>query len=436
MHLDIIYLSITFFSFLIFIMVIILLIVKYYLSYSHIVNITINNKKKFKISSGNSLLFILNQLNIFLPSACGGNGTCLQCKCRVISGGGILLPTEEPYFSRKQKIDNWRLGCQVKVKKDINIIIPESILGIKKLKCIVKSNYNVSSFIKELILEIPKEESIEFIPGSYIQVYVPKNININYKNINITAHPKYHYDKPDKFESEWNKLNIWKYIMINKDNNITRAYSMANYPNEGKNIIILNVRISIPPLDKKNINPGICSSYIFSRRIGDKIDISGPYGDFFINNKSDSEMIYIGGGAGMAPIRSHILHLFYNEKTKRKISFWYGGRSVNELFYIQDFYKIENLFPNFKFYLVLSNPKHYDKWIIKKDINDKNGNGFIGFVHQSLMDNYLIYHKNPKNIEFYFCGPPLMNNSVIKMCKDIGVPKQNIRFDDFGQTNN
>lgn len=428
-----IFISIISFMIIMLVMVILLLIVKHNLSYNGLVKIIINNKKIIEVKSGNSLLSTLSSNNYLLPSACGGGATCLQCKCQVISGGGIILPIEEQHFTRKQKEENWRLACQVKVKDDnLKIIIPETIFGIKKWECYVKSNYNVSSFIKEVIIELPYNEKIEFNPGGYIQIHVPKTY-VEYKNIDVTSHPKYHSD-PNKFIIEWDKYNLWNLTMINKKN-IVRAYSMANHPNDIDNNIMLNVRIAIPPLNNKisnKLNPGISSSYIFSRKVGDKLTISGPYGNFFINEKSSSEMIYIGGGAGMAPMRSHIFHLFYNKKTKRKVSFWYGGRSKKELFYLEDFYEIQNKFSNFNFYVVLSEPLLDDKWIIKKNIYDKNGDGFIGFVHNLLLNQYLIYHENPEDIEFYFCGPPLMNNSVLKMCDELGVPKENIRFDDFG----
>lgn len=429
MNIFIICITITSFMIIMLIMILLLLIVKYNISYHGLVKININNKKIIQVKSGNSLLYTLTNNNFFLPSACGGGATCLQCKCQVISGGGVILPIEEQSFTRKQKEENWRLACQVKIKdENLKIIIPDTVFGIKKWECYVKSNYNVSSFIKEFIIQLPDKEKIHFNPGGYIQIHVPKSI-VEYKNIDVTSHPKYHSD-PNTFIIEWDKYNLWDLNMINKKD-VVRAYSMANHPNEGDNIIMLNVRIAIPPLNKK-LNPGICSSYIFSRKIGDKVTISGPYGDFFINEKSNSEMIYIGGGAGMAPMRSHIFHLFYNIKTKRKVSFWYGGRSRKELFYLEDFYKIQNQFANFNFYVVLSEPSLDDNWIIKNDIHDNLGDGFVGFVHQLLLDQYLIHHENPEDIEFYFCGPPMMNSSILKMCDELGVPKENIKFDDFG----
>lgn len=410
----------------------ILLFAKKKLSPSGLVTININEDKSFKVESGKTLLNTLVSENIFLPSACGGGGTCLQCKCQVISGGGEILPTERPHFSRKEIENNWRLGCQVKVKSNMTIKIRKEILGIKKWEAEVISNYNVSSFIKEFVIRVP--DSIFYKAGGYIQIQIPK-CKIFYNKIDITAHPQDHPGEPMKFKKEWDKFKLWGLIMENDTENLERAYSMASYPFEGRNII-LNVRVSTPPWDKErenwmNVNPGIASSYIFSRIPGDKVVISGPYGEFFIN-ESDSEMIYIGGGAGMAPMRSHIYELFKTIKTSRKVSYWYGGRSKRELFYIHYFRALEAEFSNFKFYLVLSEPLIEDNWKVKKDLNDTQGDGFIGFVHKALIDNYLTYHQSPENIEYYFCGPPMMNKAIIKMCDDFGVPKENVRFDDFG----
>lgn len=397
------------------------------------VTIIINGQRSIKVQTGGTLLSTLGKANIFLPSACGGGGTCLQCKCQVISGGGNLLSTEEPHFSRREILNNWRLGCQVKVKDNMEIYINKNILGIKKWEVEVISNYNVASFIKEFIVRLP--EDIHYEAGGYIQIEVP-TCKICYQDIDITAHPKDHPDDAHKFYQDWDALKLWNLVMKNNDNNISRAYSMASYPAEGRNII-LNVRIATPPWDFKNniwldVNPGVASSYIFSRKPGDKVIISGPFGDFFINHNSKSEMIYIGGGAGMAPMRSHIYELFKTIKTKRKVSYWYGGRSKKELFYIHYFKELQKLFSNFKFYIVLSNPLNEDNWKVKKTLDDLEGDGFIGFVHEALINNYLIYHNEPEDIEFYFCGPPMMNKAIVKMCDDFGVPKENIRFDDFG----
>ncbi|MFN4235505.1 MAG: NADH:ubiquinone reductase (Na(+)-transporting) subunit F [Bacteroidia bacterium] len=412
-------------------LVALILFAKAKLAPSGLVKITINGDKVIEVPAGGTLLSTLSNEKIFLPSACGGGGTCLQCKCQVLKGGGSILPTEEPNFTRKEIAEHWRLGCQVKVKEDMEIHIHEEILGIKEWEATVVSNYNVATFIKEFIVEIP--EDMNYKAGGYIQIKVPP-CTISYKDIDITAHPVDHPGEPDKFKKDWDKFNMWSLVMKN-DQEVVRAYSMASYPAEGRNIM-LNVRIATPPWDRANnkwmdVNPGVASTYIFSRKPGDKVTISGPYGEFFINH-SDAEMLYIGGGAGMAPMRSHIYELFKTLKTKRKVTYWYGGRSRGELFYIHYFRAIEKEFPNFKFYMALSEPLPEDNWKVKKDIHDEEGDGFVGFIHQVVIDQYLKHHEAPEDIEFYFCGPPLMNQAVVKMCEDWGVPKENVRFDDFG----
>ena len=395
------------------------------------VSLMINGEEKVEVSSGGTLLSTLGDNKIFLPSACGGGGTCIQCRCQVIEGGGELLPTEEPHFSRKEVSEGWRLGCQVKVKEDMVIKVPEEVFGIKKWEAKVIRNWNVASFIKEFVVEIPEE--MGYKAGGYIQIEIPK-CEINYKDIDISAHPDEHPKDVQKFKLEWDKFNLWNLNMKNSDT-VERAYSMASYPAEGKEIM-LNVRIATPPWDRnKNdwmtVNPGIASSYIFSKKAGDKVTISGPYGEFFIND-SDSEMLYVGGGAGMAPMRSHLYHLFRTLKTGRTVTFWYGGRSKRELFYVDHFKALEKDFDNFKFYIALSEPLEEDNWKEKKSLDDKDGDGFTGFVHQVVIDNYLNYHEEPEDIEVYFCGPPLMNQAVEKMADDFGIPPENIRFDDFG----
>lgn len=385
------------------------------------------------VPAGSTLLSTLAAQKIFLPSACGGGGTCAMCKCQVLEGGGDVLPTELGHLSRSEKQDHWRLACQVKVKNDLKIKVPEEIFGIKKWECEVVSNYNVASFIKEFVVKLPEGETLHFESGGYIQIDVPP-ITVDFKDIDIAPHPDDPYGK-DKFKPEWDKYNLWSLKMVNTEP-IFRAYSMANHPAEG-NIIMLNIRIATPPWDKVNkkwmdVNPGICSSYVFSRKPGDKVTISGPYGEFFIKH-TNREMIYIGGGAGMAPLRSHIFHLFHTLKTRhRKVSYWYGGRSRRELFYTEHFRKIEQEFPNFRYYIALSEPLPEDNWKVKKSIDDPEGEGFVGFIHQVLIDNYLKFHPDPDEIEFYFCGPPMMNQAVLKMCDQFGVPPENISFDDFG----
>ena len=398
------------------------------------VSVVINNdpSKAMQIEPGSNLLSALSEQGIFLPSACGGGGTCAMCECHVDEGGGDVLPTELNHLTRKEAAENKRLACQVKVREDMKIRIPEEIFGIKKWECEVISNYNVATFIKEFIVRLPEGESLDFQAGGYIQIDVPK-ITVDYKDMDITAHPKYH-DTPDKFQKDWDNFNLWPLRMVN-DEEVFRAYSMSNHPAEG-NIVSLTIRIASPPWDKaKNgwmdVNPGICSSYIFSRKIGDKVTISGPYGEFFIKD-TDAEMLYIGGGAGMAPMRSHLYHLFHTLKTGRKVTFFYGGRTKQELFYVEEFREIEKKFPNFTFAIALDNPLPEDNWVLKKDLDDPEGDGFKGFVHNVVIDQFLKKHEAPEELELYFCGPPMMNQSVIKMAEDWGIPDENVAFDDFG----
>jgi len=395
------------------------------------VKVTINGEREVEVDSGSTLLSTLSNEKIFLPSACGGGGTCLQCECHVHEGGGEALPTETPHFTRKELAAGVRLACQVKVKNDMKISIPEEIFGIKKWEATVVSNYNVASFIKEFVVELP--EDMDYKAGGYIQIEIPE-CEIKYEDIDIEAHPKEHPGEPQKFKVEWDNFGLWPLVMKNNES-VERAYSMASYPAEGRHVM-LNVRIATPPWDRDanawmNVNPGVASSYIFSRKPGDKVIVSGPYGEFFIN-ESDAEMLYVGGGAGMAPMRSHLYHLFKTLRTGRKVTYWYGGRSKRELFYVDHFKELEEEFPNFKFFLVLSDPQEEDNWVNKVDVNDSKGNGFTGFVHQAVIDQYLTKHDEPEDIEFYFCGPPLMNQAVVKMCDDFGVPPENVRFDDFG----
>ena len=410
-------------------LVALLLFVKQKLSPSGPVTITINGEKKIEVASGSTLLTTLGSEKIFLPSACGGGGSCVQCECHVNSGGGEALPTETPHFSRKELKHGIRLACQVKVKQDMDISIPEEVFGIKKWDATVVRNYNVASFIKEFVVEIPKD--MGYKAGGYIQIEIP-DCEVKFSDIDITAHPEEH-ETPDKFQAEWDKFGLWPLVMKNKET-VERAYSMASYPAEGREIM-LNVRIATPPWDRaKNgwmdVNPGVASSYIFAQKPGDKVVISGPYGEFFIN-ESESEMLYVGGGAGMAPMRSHLYHLFKTLKTGRKVTYWYGGRSKRELFYIDHFKSLERDFPNFKFYMALSEPMEEDNWKVK-DVIEGDGDGFTGFIHNCVIENYLDLHESPEDIELYFCGPPLMNKAVQKMGEDFGIPDENIRFDDFG----
>ena len=430
MDFTVVFTSIAVFLTIIFLLVGMLLGVKARLLPSGPVKLLINGEKDVEVSSGGTLLSTLGDNKIFLPSACGGGGTCIQCKCIIKEGGGEILPTEVPHFSRKEIADGWRLGCQVKVKDDMVIEVPEEVFGIKKYEAKVLRNWNVASFIKEFVIEIPEEMKYE--AGGYIQIEIPK-CEVDYKNIDISAHPDEHPDDIEKFKLEWDKFKLWDLKMKNSDS-VERAYSMASFPAEGKEIM-LNVRIATPPYDSKkdgwaDVNPGIASSYIFSKKPGDTVTISGPYGEFFINH-SDAEMLYVGGGAGMAPMRSHLYHLFRTLKTGRKVTFWYGGRSKRELFYLDHFKSLEKDFKNFKFYVALSEPLEEDNWKVRESL-DGEGDGFIGFVHKVVIDNYLNFHESPEDIEVYFCGPPLMNQAVEKMAEDFGVPPENVRFDDFG----
>jgi Na+-transporting NADH:ubiquinone oxidoreductase subunit F len=376
-------------------------------------NVTLKiNDQELTVSPGSSVLSTLSGNDIYLPSACGGGGTCGMCKCQVLEGGGSILPTETSFFTRREQNDHWRLGCQVKVRENLTLKVPESILGIKKWECEVVSNSNVATFIKEFVVKLPEGESLDFEPGGYIQIDVPK-YSTSFKDFEVA----------EEYRSDWNHLKIWD-LGINNREETYRAYSMANYPAE-KDLIKLNIRIATPPWDgaKKEfqkVPPGICSSYIFSRKPGDKVMISGPYGEFHIKN-SNNEMVYIGGGAGMAPLRSHIFHLFHTLKTGRKVSYWYGARSLREMFYEEEFREIEREFPNFTFNLALSEPMPEDKWT-----------GYTGFIHQMLLQNYLGKHDAPEDIEYYFCGPPMMNSAVLKMLYNLGIPEENIAFDDFG----
>ena len=430
MDITVIIASIVVFLAITFVLVGMLLGVKARLMPSGPVKLFINGETDVEVSSGSTLLSTLGDNKIFLPSACGGGGTCIQCKCIVKDGGGEILPTEKPHFSRKEIAEGWRLGCQVKVKEDMVIEVPEEVFGIKKFAAKVVRNWNVASFIKEFVVEIP--EDMHYEAGGYIQIEVPA-CEVDFKDIDISAHPEEHPDDANKFKLEWDKFKLWDLKMKNPEL-VERAYSMASFPAEGKEIM-LNVRIATPPFDRaKNgwadVNPGIASSYIFSLKEGDPVTISGPYGEFFINH-SEAEMLYVGGGAGMAPMRSHLYHLFRTLKTGRKVTFWYGGRSKRELFYTEHFRALERDFPNFKFYVALSEPSEEDNWKVKDGL-DGEGDGFIGFVHQVAIDNYLDQHESPEDLEVYFCGPPLMNQAVEKMAEDFGVPDENVRFDDFG----
>ena len=380
------------------------------------VKVDINHGEKELITEpGSTLLATLGNNKIFLPSACGGKGSCGMCRCQVESGAGSILPTETGFFSYKQQHDNWRLACQVKVKENIEMHIPEEVLGIKKWECEVVSNRNISTFLKEFVVKLPEGENLKFKSGGYIQIDVPA-IDVDFKT----------FDIDEKYKADWERMKMFDLKMHNPEATY-RAYSMANSPAEG-NIIMLNIRIATPPFDKAingfaNVNPGICSSYIFSRKPGDKVSISGPYGEFFLRD-TNNEMMFIGGGAGMAPMRSHIFNLFHTMHTDRKVTFWYGARALQEAPYVDEFNKIQEENPNFHWTLALDRPD---------PVADAAGVAYKpGFVHQVIFENYLKNHENPEDIEYYLCGPPMMISAVTKMLYDLGVPDENVMYDNFG----
>ena len=361
-----------------------------------------------QVPGGGTLLGVLSGQKIFLPSACGGGGTCAMCKCQVFEGGGDILPTELTHISRSEAKEQWRLACQVKVREDMKIRVPDEVFGIKKWECEVVSNHNVATFIKEFIVNLPEGETLDFQSGGYIQIDVPPYKGLRYRDFDIES--EYHPD--------WDKFKVWDYV-ANNEEPCFRAYSMANHPAEG-NRVMLNIRIATPPPRTEGIPPGVCSSYVFSLKPGDKVTISGPYGEFFIKD-TENEMVYVGGGAGMAPLRSHIFHLFHTLKTNRKVSYWYGARSKREMFYTDHFEAIEKEFPNFTYHVALSDALPEDNWT-----------GHTGFIHQVVHDNYLKEHPDLDTVEFYMCGPPMMNGAVMKMLDDLGVEMEMIDFDDFG----
>ena len=372
------------------------------------VEILINDDKDKSVivRPGSTLLIALAGHKIFIPSACGGGGTCGQCKCQVLEGGGELLPTETGHINRAEAKDHYRLACQLKVKQPLKIQIPDEIFNIKKWECIVRSNDNVATFIKELVLELPPGEILDFKAGGYIQLDIPK-YELDYSEFDIA----------EEYRGDWDKYDMWRYHSKN-DEGLFRAYSMANHPAEG-NIVMLNVRIASPPPNLPDVPPGIASSFIFNLEPGAKVFVSGPYGEFFAK-ETDREMMYIGGGAGMAPMRSHIFDLFYTKRIKRLVTFWYGARSLREMFYDEDFKAIAAEFPNFKYNVALSEPLPEDNWT-----------GPTGFIHQVVYDNYLSKHEDPTEIEYYMCGPPMMISAVDKMLYDQGVDKDMIAYDEF-----
>ena len=372
--------------------------------------LTINDdhENALSVSAGRSLLSTLSDEKIFIPSACGGGGTCGMCKCRITEGGGQVLPTELNHISRSEIKQDVRLSCQVKVRDAMNIYVPEEIFNIRQWECTVRSNRNVATFIKELVLELPEKEKLEFKAGGYIQIDIPEYREIVFSDFDIDR----------EYREDWDQFKLWQ-LRASNDQATFRAYSMANHPAEG-NIIMLNVRIATPPQDlMESVPPGIGSSYIYSLKPGDKVRVSGPYGEFFIRD-SEREMVYIGGGAGMAPMRSHLFHLFKTLKTGRKVSFWYGARSRKEMIYDEEFKTIAGEFPNFTYHVALSSPLPGDNW-----------EGFTGYIHNVLYENYLKEHEEPEEIEYYMCGPPVMVAAVEEMLYNLGVEKEMIAYDEF-----
>ena len=404
---NIIALGVAFFTVIVIALVLCILLAKKFLVASGDVSIVVNDQKTLHVPAGGKLLGALADNKIFVSSACGGGGTCAQCKVRVLEGGGDLLPTEKGHINKKQARLGERLSCQVSVKQDMKIEVPEEVFETKKWECTVRSNRNVATFIKELVLELPVGEEVKFEPGGYIQIEVPPH-TVEYKNFTID----------DRFHDDWNKFDLWRFKSVVKEP-VYRAYSMANYPGD-KGVIMLNVRVASPPPRLPDVPPGKVSSYIFNLKPGDKVTISGPYGEFFIK-PTEAEMVYIGGGAGMAPLRSHIFELLKARNSHRKISYWYGGRSSKELFYVDEFRELEEKNPNFKFNIALSEPLPEDNWT-----------GYVGFIHQVLYDEYLKNHPAPEDIEYYICGPPMMLQAVLKMLDSLGVEPENIAYDDFG----
>lgn len=372
------------------------------------VKININGEKTIEAPVGGKLLGALADANLFVSSACGGGGTCAQCRVNISEGGGSILPTEETHINKREAREGCRLACQVTVKQDMNIEVPEEVFGVKKWQCKVRSNDNVATFIKELVLELPEGENVDFRAGGYIQIECPPH-EVDYKD----------FDIGEKFHEDWDHFNIWRYKSVVKED-VMRAYSMANYPEE-EGIIMLNVRIASPPPNASaDIPPGQMSSYIYSLKAGDEVTISGPFGEFFAKD-TEAEMVFVGGGAGMAPMRSHIFDQLKRLDTNRKVTFWYGARSLKEMFYVKDFDDLAEQFDNFEWHVALSDPKEEDNW-----------EGYTGFIHNVLYENYLKDHTAPEDCEFYMCGPPMMNAAVIGMLEDLGVEPENILLDDFG----
>jgi Na+-transporting NADH:ubiquinone oxidoreductase subunit F len=400
-------LGVFFFTFIVIALVFVILGAKSRLVASGEVEILINDEKAVHVPVGSKLLTALADVNLFVPSACGGGGTCAQCRVKVFEGGGEILPTETSLITKREAAEGDRLACQVAVKQSMKIQVPEEVFGVKKWECTVRSNHNVATFIKELVLDLPEGENVDFRAGGYIQIECPPHV-ARYSD----------FDIEEEFRDDWDKYNLWRYVSNAKED-CMRAYSMASYPEE-KGIIMLNVRIATPPPNAPDAPPGIMSSYIFDLKPGDKCTISGPFGEFFAK-ETDNEMVFIGGGAGMAPMRSHIFDQLRRLKTKRKITFWYGARSKREMFYVDDFDTLQAENENFTWHCALSEPQPEDNWT-----------GYTGFIHDVIYEHYLKDHPAPEDCEYYMCGPPMMNAAVINMLENLGVESEHIMLDDFG----
>ena len=400
-------LGVVFFTLIVIALVSIIIFAKSRLVASGNVNVEINGEKTIQVPVGSKLLGALADSKLFVPSACGGGGTCAQCKVKVFEGGGSILPTETSHITKKEAAGGDRLSCQVAVKQDMKIEVPEEVFGVKKWMCKVRSNDNVATFIKELVLELPEGEDVPFRAGGYIQIACPPH-KLQYTEFTVQ----------DEYKGDWDHFNLWQFESTVTEK-VERAYSMANYPEE-EGIIMLNVRIASPPPGTQGIAPGIMSSYIFNLKEGDEVEISGPFGEFFAK-ETEAEMVFVGGGAGMAPMRSHIFDQLRRIKTDRKMSFWYGARSKKEMFYVNDFDTLAAENTNFDWYVALSDPQPEDNW-----------EGDTGFIHNVLLENYLKNHEAPEDCEFYMCGPPMMNAAVIDMLHNLGVEDENIMLDDFG----
>lgn len=407
MNIQEIFIAIGMFTAIVLALVVIILVARARLVSSGLVNIEINGEKTLTVPAGGKLLQTLSSHNIFLSSACGGGGTCAQCKCVVESGGGEMLPTEAPHFTRREAGAGWRLSCQTPVKQDMKIQVPEEVFGVKKWECTVESNHNVATFIKELTLSLPEGEEVNFRAGGYVQLECPPH-TVHYKDFDIQP----------EYRGDWDKHDMWCFIS-KVEEPVVRAYSMANYPEE-KGLVKFNIRVASPPPGQADLPPGKMSSFLFGLKPGDKVTVYGPFGEFFARD-TDREMVFVGGGAGMAPMRSHIFDQFKRLNSKRTISFWYGARSMREAFYVEEFDQLQAENPNFRWHLALSEPLPEDNW-----------QGHKGFIHQVLYQHYLKDHPAPEECEFYMCGPPMMNTAVIQMLLDLGVERENIMLDDFG----